>query len=266
MKKFILFIFLFIFFACFEASLALSNECYTQEQLESEVVKERKKWDINDDNIYGLEEVIYALKLISGFNIKDGIVYLEGTDIINYPVEVYNSSGSTLLSTPAYTFQPFDLSPGNYMLKVNGTTHEVTVKSGENSNIKVGTVYLEGTDTINYPVEVYDPSGSTLLSTPAYTFQPIDLLPGNHLLKVNGTTKEITVEPGENSNIKIGVIKNSTIYINCMVYQTTDTTGESITNFNTNYNFDIFPGIYTFLCNDISKTIEIQPGENILNF
>jgi len=47
------------------SNLLLSEQCITQEQLEAEVLKERKKWDINLDNQYGIEEIIYGLQLIS---------------------------------------------------------------------------------------------------------------------------------------------------------------------------------------------------------
>jgi len=53
-------------FLLLKSNLVLSNECLTQEQLEAEVLKERKKWDINLDNQYGIEEVVYGLQLISG--------------------------------------------------------------------------------------------------------------------------------------------------------------------------------------------------------
>ena len=51
----------------FNSNLALSEQCITQEELETEILKERKKWDINLDNKYGIEEVIYGLQLISNF-------------------------------------------------------------------------------------------------------------------------------------------------------------------------------------------------------
>ena len=269
MRKYSFFAFVTIMFVFFNTSLLFSEECFTKEQLESEIIKERKKWDINIDSVYGIEEVIYALKLISGVDIQHGIINLEGTKFGSkyYNVEVYDSTGSNLLSTPAATYQPFDLFPGEYILKVNGTTNAVTVQSGENPNIKVGIINLEGTliGSKYYIVEVYDSTGSNLLSTPAATYQPFDLLPGEYILKVNGTTSSVTVHSGENPDIRVGVIKASKTNTQCLVYLSSDTTGESIASFNTNYDFDLFPGLYTFLLNDTSQTIEIKPGENILN-
>jgi len=57
-------------FILLNTNLLLSEQCISQEQLEAEVLKERKKWDINSDNQYGIEDIIYGLQLISTFKIN----------------------------------------------------------------------------------------------------------------------------------------------------------------------------------------------------
>ena len=82
MKKIIYFI--IIIFA-YNVSFAISDECFTQEQLNSEINKERRKWDVNDDNIYGIEEVIYALELLSGIGSIEGLqIKWTGNNRIRY--------------------------------------------------------------------------------------------------------------------------------------------------------------------------------------
>jgi len=47
------------------SNFVIAEQCITQEELAAKVLEERKKWDINLDNKYGIEEVIYGLQVIS---------------------------------------------------------------------------------------------------------------------------------------------------------------------------------------------------------
>ena len=49
------------------SNFVIAEQCITQEELASKVLEERKKWDINLDNKYGIEEVIYGLQVISNY-------------------------------------------------------------------------------------------------------------------------------------------------------------------------------------------------------
>jgi len=70
-KNYIASLLIAFLFIMLNSNLIFSEECITQEQLEAEILKERKKWDINLDNQYGIEEIIYGLQLISNSNLNN---------------------------------------------------------------------------------------------------------------------------------------------------------------------------------------------------
>jgi len=109
------------------SNLLLSEQCITQEQLEAEVLKERKKWDINLDNYYGIEEVIYGLQMISALKnnqtwINDfGMTFVliqPGTFIMGspegetgrYPIEIQHS----VTITQAFYLQTTEVTQGQW--------------------------------------------------------------------------------------------------------------------------------------------------------
>ena len=86
--------------------------------------------------------------------------------------------------------QPFELSPANYVLSVNGSTQAVTVQPGANT-FPLGTINLSWS-TGYYDCYIYNSSGdiATGYLSNLHTDNVFGLFPGSYVLSVNGSTQK----------------------------------------------------------------------------
>ena len=202
------------------------------------------------DNKVGLQEAIYALQVVSG--VKGNTVPACST--------AYSSEIGRLLAHIHSDAATFDLFPGNYILQVNGTAKSVAVQPGRN-DFPVGNIYLSMSRGY-YDCGVYNSTATAKLSDIHTDKDVFDLFPGNYTLQINGTTREVTVQPGKNDlpvgNIYLSMYRG---YYDCGVYNATGT--KKFSNIHTDKEvFDLFPGNYILSINGSTKAVEIRSGRN----
>ncbi|PYX90056.1 MAG: hypothetical protein DMG68_03115 [Acidobacteria bacterium] len=104
---------------------------------------------------------------------------------------VMNNAGAQLAS--AHLERPLAFSPGTYNVKVNNTTATANVVAGAISEVKTGTVVLQGSTDEYYAI--VDSAGDQLAST--HLGRTLSLMPGDYRAKLNNIAVTVKVEPGQ---------------------------------------------------------------------
>ena len=205
--KNLLFTFCFLFFVFFYTIPVLSEECITQEQLESEITKERKKWDINNDNIYGIEEVIYVLQSMAGINNIEGLhLTWKGKNRIYYKIYADDTAIVSDYLNKDET-DVYDLSPGDYRVvfntiygSIDSRTFDISIYYGMGKLIAppVGNLKIpwNGQNSISYNVYVEDTS---IVSGTIYNNETDihDLAPGDYRIFIDNIYTIFTVHQNQ---------------------------------------------------------------------
>ncbi len=167
---------------------------------------------------------------------------------------VYDSSFGEL----AYdsTNQQIEVPSGTYVVKLNKTVRTVTVKAGQNTVVKAGSISVAGTgSTLFY---VYDSDSREL----AYdsTNKQIELFPGTYTVKLNKTVRTAEVQEGKNTVIKAGSV--SVAGTGSTLFYVYDPDFRELAYDSTNQQIELFPGTYTVKLNKTVRTAEVQEGED----
>jgi len=265
--------------------LVLSNECITQEQLQVEILKERTKWDINSDNKYGIEEVIYALQLISGFNNIDGLHFTwNGKNTIYYDIYMDDIVLFSNQRINKDETKIYDLSPGNYIIimpKSYGTlenrTFQVSISPKYGKMIRPSVGYLEFTwNGYRMTYGIYQ--GETLIKNVTTDQNEItihDLAPGEYkiiLPATYGDLEDRTIYKTVTKDSKVSLIPSSYLEFtwdgeNSISYQifagdnlildkNSDYWNRGIINKNETKTHYLSPGEYKIVLYDTYGTIE----------
>ena len=216
MKKLLLTFYLLLF-VFFNVLTALSEECITQEQLENEITKERNRWDVNNDNTYGIEDVIYALQLLSGFSSIEGLHFTwNGVNQLYY--YVYLEENNTALISKY--IQPnetdiHDLEPGDYRLVLNNphgsledrTFHfNIKLEQGRLIIPSIGQLKFSWNGENNGYYYVYTEEDKRIISQSIQKDETYihDLVPGNYSVVLNSPYGSIA-----NRTYSFSITKNS---------------------------------------------------------
>jgi len=146
-----------------------------------------------------------------------------------YVFDFSDESGKLLSKHNA--IYPFELFPGNYTLKVNGTSKKVNVQSGQNDFL-LGNIDLKASNQTSCFVYASSDTSGNYLSEHNAT-NPFDLFPGNYTFKVNGTSKEVNVQPGQNDFLLGNIDLKASNQTSCFVYAPSDTSGNYLSEHNT---------------------------------
>ncbi len=179
--------------------------------------------------------------------------------IVNVPgsggfCDIYDLDGNHLSKTS--TIFGISLFPGTYILSINGTRQTVDVQPGQNDLI-MGVVNVPGSGGF---CDIYDLDGNHLSKTS--TIFGISLFPGTYILSINGTRQTVDVQPGQNDLI-MGVVNVPGSGGFCDIY---DLDGNHLSKTSTIGGISLFPGTYIFSINGTRQTVNVHPGENIVNF
>jgi len=169
---------------------------------------------------------------------------------------VHDVSGKILVGEQ--TNAAVELLPGNYTVELNGTTQRITVSEGQNATVAAGGAMVAGSGTGRY--YVHDVSGKILVGE--QTNAAVELLPGNYIVELNGTTQSITVSEGQNATVAAGgatVAGSGTGR-----YYVHDVAGKILIGGQTNAAVELLPGNYTVELNGTTQRFPIRAGEQTI--
>lgn len=162
---------------------------------------------------------------------------------------INNELVSAALSTSTSLF------PGSYRVRVNGTQTATSVRIREITEIRSGSLVVQGTTGEIY--YVLDANNSQL--NQATLGKPLSFLPGTYEVKVNNTSQEAAIVAGKSTELSTG-----TLLVNGLTdeyYYVTDTLGQAL-NFQTlNKPLAVFPGRYQVRVNNTTAIARVSPGE-----
>jgi RHS repeat-associated protein len=177
--------------------------------------------------------------------------------------EIRDASGVNLL-TRIPTSQPAELLPGSYTIAVNGSTQRITVRAGQRETLASGMAVVAGTSAESILV-VRDTSGNHTLSVSltARASDPVELLPGNYLLDLNGSRQPITVHPGERVSLTAGTVDlsgtASTDYFT--IYEASS--GRRVTALSRG-SIDLLPGSYAIDVRGSKRQVAVTSGRRVV--
>ncbi len=168
---------------------------------------------------------------------KPGILLVTGSGTDLY--EVYQKDGKTRV-TFTNTSRAVELPPGNYQVKLGNKSRNVTVVSGEKTEIGTGSILVTGSGKALYAA--YEATGQQKLDF-TRTNRAIELLSGTYQIELCGTRRVVTVETGRETVVETATVTVSGPGNN--LYEVYDATGEKKLEFTyTNKPVELLPGIY----------------------
>ena len=144
--------------------------------------------------------------------------------------------------------------PGEYVAKLNSSTHPVHVRDKTLTKCSAGIVLLGGsTDEYYY---VVDSTGREMAH--AKLGKGLAFFPGKYVLQVNKTPQELEVKPGAVTEIQAGIL--SVPGSTDEYYYVLDSTGTELAHNKLSRPLAFMPGSRTVKVNNTSATVQIAAG------
>lgn len=157
--------------------------------------------------------------------------------------------------TYARLSHPTALFPGDYIARVNNSISRINLRPRDTTTLASGTVMVTGTTDEYYYVMTTD--GTQMAY--ARLGQPLALLAGDYLARVNNSTSPFTVDPGGTRQIASGTVigKGSTD----QYYYVADTLGAQLAYARLGNPLAYLPGVYQFRIVSTDLRMTIRPGQ-----
>lgn len=186
-----------------------------------------------------------------------GTLTVHGTTDEYYAV--LNSAGTQLAST--HLERPLALVPGTYSVKVNNTKMQATIHEDAITEIKTGSVLLQGTTDEYYTV--LDSAGTQLAST--HLGRGLSFMPGKYQAKLNNARLAVQVNAGKVGEYQSGslIVKTSGLDY----YAVLDTAGTQLASKQVNQPVSLPAGRYSVkFANNIRPTIVTSGQSTVLSW
>lgn len=187
-------------------------------------------------------------------NVPAGVLLVHGSTDEYYAVA--DNAGKQLAS--AHLEKPLGLFPGTYNVKLNNTSAAVTVTARVTSEVKAGTVVLQGTTDEYYAV--LDSAGTQLAS--AHLGRPISFVPGAYRAKLNNTAMPVQVEEGRVGEYHSGSLTVATSKSG--YYAVLDASGTQLVSKPVNQPVSLLPGNYSVKLGDNSRSATVTAGQSVV--
>jgi hypothetical protein len=166
---------------------------------------------------------------------------------------VLDTAGVQLAS--ARVGQATALFPGSYLAKLNNSTVPIAVRGGILSEFVAGTLAVTGTtDEYFY---VLDTGGTQLASS--RLGQPLDLAPGNFLVKVNNATSSTEVTAGQTTTVRSGTV--TAVGTTDDYYYVLDTAGTQLGSARLGRASAYLPGVYRLRVTNTDVPVTVVSDE-----
>jgi len=169
----------------------------------------------------------------------------------------YLSDGSGKSVTNGKIGTAVHAKPGEYRIKLNGSTHPVVVKEKMLTKCSAGAVLLSGlTDEYYY---VQDVTGASLAN--GKIGQALDFFPDKYRVVVNKTSTEAEVKPGAVLELKAGLLR--ALGTTDEYYYVLDSTGANLANNKLSAPLSLLPGNLSVKINNSTAPVRITAGGTI---
>lgn len=148
--------------------------------------------------------------------------------------------------------EPISIFPGSYVAKLNNALMDTELSPGDTTALVSGTVLVTGTTDEYY--YVLDAAGTQL--TYAKLGQPISLLAGNYLSKVNNSVSPLTLEAGGTRELASGTVLGSGT--TDQYYYVLDTAGTQLGYARLGNALAYLPGTYRIRMVDTDMPLSVQ--------
>jgi len=150
------------------------------------------------------------------------------------------------------------LFPATYSVKLNNTSAVVTVTARVTSEVKGGTMVLQGATDEYYAV--LDSAGTQLAS--AHLGRPLSFMPGTYRAKLNNTAMPVQVEAGRVGEYHSGSLTVATTKSG--YYVVLDTSGTQLVSKQVNQPVSLIPGKYSVKLGDNSRSATVTAGQSVV--
>ncbi len=177
---------------------------------------------------------------------QGGVQVMAATDSYFY---AFDGAGKQIAYQGANRLLP--LKPGDYQIKINNTTHPVSVQSKTLAKCASGTVLGSGkTDEYYY---IFDGAGTQL----AYEKlgKALSLFPGKYQGRLNNTSTTVDVSPNATTELKSGLL--DVLGSTDEYYYVFNSTGTQLAYNKLGKALGLFPGAYTVKVNNSSAPVTI---------
>jgi len=187
-------------------------------------------------------------------NVPAGVLLVHGPTDEYYAIA--DNAGKQLAS--AHLEKPLGLFPATYSVKLNNTSAVVTVTARVTSEVKAGTMVLQGATDEYYAV--LDSAGTQLAS--AHLGRPLSFMPGTYRAKLNNTATQVQVEAGRVGEYHSGSLTVATTKSG--YYVVLDTSGTQLVSKQVNQPVSLIPGKYSVKLGDNSRSATVTAGQSVV--
>jgi hypothetical protein len=187
------------------------------------------------------------LKTTSG----QGALQVDGTTSVQFLV--FDLAGKPAHNGPLG--RTLALDRGKYHVKVNNSTHTVTVETGKLTRCATGTLLTSGATEETW--FVHDTAGKALEQT--RLGRALSLMPGTFRVKVNSTEATAEVKQNQVTELKTGslVVEGS----GGDSYYVTNKAGAHLNQQNLNKALAFLPGEYNVRLGENTRVVRVEPGQ-----
>src|SRR5438045_1139733 len=144
---------------------------------------------------------------------------------------------------------------GSYTIRINNSTAQADVRTGETTNVPAGILVVHGSTDEYY--SVINNAGAQLAS--AHLERPLALVPGTYKIKVNNTTAPANVVSGSTSEVQTGAVllQGSTDEYYAMV----DSAGNQLASTHLGRALSLMPGHFHAKLNNVAIPVKVDAGQ-----
>ena len=183
-----------------------------------------------------------------------GTLVTQGSTDENY--YVFDNAGTQLAS--AHLARPMAFFPGAYNVKVNNSAVPATVTPTTLSEVKSGTLVVQGTTDENYAV--FDTAGTQLAS--AHLGRPLAFVPGEYRVKINNVPIAVRTEPDHTSEYAAGTLTVKSA--GSENYLVLDLAGTQLAARQLNQPISLPAGKYSVKVGNNARPVAIVPGQAVV--
>ena len=189
-----------------------------------------------------------------GSSVPVGTLVTQGTTDEYY--YVFDAGGTQIAS--AHLAHPMAFFPGSYNVKVNNSTTLATVTPATATEVKAGTVVVQGTTDEYY--YIFDAAGTQLAS--AHLGRPVSLVPGEYRAKVNNVPIPVRTEPARTNEYQAGtlIVKSA----GSEYYYVLDLAGTQLASKQSNQPISLPAGKYSVKIGNDARPVAVTAGQAVV--